>query len=75
MRGGAVGDRVGNVKLTDWLDEYRNLPPDSVVRTVAEPEDDWEAEEILAPADRQRDTTPRWRERAGRVGYGRPTTL
>ena len=63
------------MKLSDWLDEYRNLAPDSVVRTVAEPEDDWADEELFAPADRRRDTSPRWRERAERVGYGRPTTL
>lgn len=65
----------GDAKLSDWLDEYRNLAPDSVVRTVAEPEDDWAEEELFAPADRLRDTTPRWRTRAERVGYGRPTTL
>lgn len=63
------------MKLSEWLDEYRNLAPDSVVRTVAEPEDDWEEEELLAPEDRQHDTTPRWRERAKRIGYGRPPTL
>ena len=63
------------MKLSDWLDEYRNLAPDSVVRNVAEPEDDWAEEELFAPADRLHDTTPRWRERAERVGYGRPTTL
>ena len=67
--------RMGDVKLSDWLDEYRHLAPDSVARTVAEPEDDWAEEELLAPADRMRDTTPRWRTRAERVGYGRPTTL
>jgi len=63
------------MKLSDWLDEYRNLAPDSVVRNVAEPEDDWAEEPLLAPADRLRDTSPRWRKRAERVGYGRPTTL
>ena len=63
------------MKLSDWLDEYRNLPPDSVVRTVAEPDDDWGDEDLFAPADRLHDTTPRWRTRAERVGYGRPTTL
>lgn len=61
------------MKLTDWLDEYRRLQPDSVTRTVAEPEDDWEEQDLLAPADRMRDPTPRWRTRAERVGYGRPT--
>ena len=63
------------VKLTDWLDEYRNLDPDEVVRTVAEPVDDWEEPDLLAPADRLRNTEPRWRERAARVGYGRPTQI
>ena len=61
------------MKLADWLDEYRNLPTDSVVRSVAEPVDDWDEEELFAPADRLHETTPRWRERAQRVGYGRPT--
>jgi hypothetical protein len=63
------------MKLSDWLDEYRKLPSDSVVRRVAESEDDWAEEALFAPADRMRDTTPRWRERAERVGYGRATTL
>jgi hypothetical protein len=63
------------MKLSDWLDEYRNLPPDSVVRNVAAPENDWAEEELFAPVDRMRDTTPRWKQRAERVGYGRATTL
>ena len=63
------------MRLSEWLDEYRNLAPDSVVRIVAEPEDDWAEEELFAPADRLRDTTPRWRERAERVGYGRPSAF
>ena len=70
---GRPGSR--DVNLSEWLDEYRNLAPDSVVRTVAEPEDGWSEEELLAPADRLHDTTPRWRERAERTGYGRPTTF
>ena len=61
------------MKLSEWLDEYRQLEPDSIVRQEAEPEDDWEDPGLLAPVDRLHDTTPRWRERAGRVGYGRPT--
>jgi hypothetical protein len=61
--------------LADWLDEYRALDPATVVRPAAEPHDDWEEPALLAPADRVRDTTPRWRERAGRVGYGRPSTI
>ena len=63
------------MKLTEWLDEYRRLEPDSVERQVAEPEDDWEDPGLLAPADRMRDTSPRWRERAERIGYGRPTSF
>lgn len=63
------------MKLSDWLDEYRNLPTEPTVRTVAEPVDDWEEPELLAPADRLRSTEPRWRERAARVGYGRATQL
>lgn len=61
------------VKLRDWLDEYRAFDPTTVERTVAEPEDDWQEPELLAPADRLHDPTPRWRTRAERVGYGRPT--
>ena len=64
------------MKLSDWLDEYRRrLDPDSVVRQVAEPEDDWEDPGLYAPADRLQDPSPRWRERAQRVGYGPPSTL
>lgn len=63
------------MKLSDWLDEYRRLEPDSIVRQVAEPEDDWEDPGLLAPADRLHDTSPRWRDRAERVGYGRPTSF
>jgi hypothetical protein len=63
------------MKLSEWLDEYRRLEPTSIVRQVAEPEDDWEDPGLFAPDDRRRDTSPRWRERAERVGYGRPTTF
>jgi hypothetical protein len=63
------------MKLSDWLDEYRRFEPDSIVRPVAEPEDDWEDPGLLAPADRMSDRTPRWRERSERVGYGRPRSL
>jgi hypothetical protein len=63
------------MKLSDWLEEYRSLDPDSVTRTLADPVDDWQEPDLLAPADRARDSTPRWRERASRVGYGRPSTL
>lgn len=63
------------VTLSEWLDEYRAMDPRSAARPVAEPVDDWSEPDLLAPADRMRDTTPRWRERAARAGYGRPTTL
>jgi len=63
------------MKLADWLDEYRSFSPDSVERTVAEPVDDWQEEDLLAASDRPRDTTPRWRERARRIGYGPPAQL
>ncbi len=63
------------MKLSEWLDEYRRLEPNSIVRQVADPEDDWEDPGLLAPEDRLRDTSPRWRERAERVGYGRPTSF
>ena len=69
-----MGSMAG-VKLAEWLEEYRNLSPDSVVREVAESEDDWQEQDLLAAPDRVRDTTPRWRERAGRVGYGRVTSF
>lgn len=60
------------VKLSDWLDEYRNFDPNSVERPVVEAEDDWAEPELFAPADRLRNTEPRWLQRAERVGYGRP---
>ena len=61
--------------LVEWLDEYRRLEPDSIERPLAEPEDDWEDPGLFAPADRMRDTSPRWRERAERMGYGRVTAF
>jgi hypothetical protein len=61
------------VKLADWLDEYRNLPTEEVIRRSAEAEDDWEEQDVFAAPDRMRSTNPRWLERAGRAGYGRPT--
>jgi hypothetical protein len=61
------------VKLTDWLDEYRNLPVDQFTRRSADADDDWEEQELIASDDRVVDRTPRWRERAQRVGYGRIT--
>ena len=63
------------VKLSDWLDEYRDFQPDRVVRRVAEPEDDWREPELLAPPDRLKDTEPRWLRRAARVGYARLTEV
>jgi hypothetical protein len=63
------------VKLADWLDEYRQLPVGEVVRPVTDADDDWEEPDLLAPADRVRDTSPRWLERAERVGHGRATHL
>jgi len=71
----ALVAKVGAVKLSDWLDEYRSLPTDGFERPVAESTDDWEEQDLLAPADRLRSTEPRWRERASRVGYGRPTQI
>ena len=75
MRPTALARTLRSVTLAEWLDEYRNLAPESVQRTVAEPEDDWEEPELLADADRMHDTTPRWRRRAERVGYGRITAF
>ncbi len=63
------------MKLSDWLDEYRNYDPHGFERPVVERVDDWEEQDLLAPADRLRSTEPRWRERAARVGYGRPTQI
>ena len=61
------------VKLADWLDEYRNFDSADVTRAAAEPVDDWEEEELLAPTDRVHDTHPRWLDRAKRIGHGRAT--
>jgi hypothetical protein len=63
------------VKLADWLDEYRNFDSSEVKRSVAEPVDDWEEEQLMAPPDRLRDTRPRWLDRAHRIGHGRATQL
>lgn len=60
--------------LAEWLDEYRAMRPQGVERREA-PIDDWQEPDLLAPADRMRDTTPRWREHAERLGYGPPTQL
>jgi hypothetical protein len=61
--------------LSDWLNEYRQFDADQVTRPLTEAVDDWQEEELLAPADRVRDTTPRWLERAERVGYARATQI
>lgn len=66
-------DRMGT--LSEWLDEYRSLATDGFRRPLAVEPADEVGEELLAPADRLRDTTPRWLTRAGRVGYGPPTQL
>ena len=60
------------MKLSEWLDEYRRLDPASVTRTVAEPEDESGEAGLMAPADRVRDTRPRWMSRARNTGYGPP---
>lgn len=67
--------RLGIVKLTDWLDEYRNLPAEEVVRPSGESEDDWAEQDLIADPDRLRDTSPRWLKRAERTGYGRATSI
>jgi hypothetical protein len=61
--------------LSDWLNEYRQFDADQVTRPLTEAVDDWEEQDLLAPADRVRDTTPRWLERAERVGYARATQI
>ena len=63
------------MKLADWLDEYRNFDSADVTRPLAEPVDDWEDEELLAPTDRVHDTRPRWLDRAKRIGHGRATQI
>jgi hypothetical protein len=63
------------VKLADWLDEYREFSADNVQRGAAAVPDDWQEPELLAPADRVRDTTPRWLDRAARIGYARATQV
>ena len=67
--------RLVPVKLTDWLDEYRNLPAQEVTRPLSEAEDDWEEPDLIASDDRVRDTSPRWLKRAERIGYGRATVI
>jgi len=75
MPGSETQGRVEKMKLSAWLDEYRSLPTEGFERPVAEQPDDWEEQDLLAPADRVHDTEPRWRERASRVGYGRVTRI
>ena len=64
------------MKLADWLDEYRSLPTEEIARpTAAVDDDDWAEQELLAPADRVRNKSPRWLERAERVGHARATHI
>ncbi len=63
------------MKLNEWLDEYRSLPADPVARPTGREDEDWAEEDLFASAARVRDTTPRWKERAERVGYARVTRL
>jgi hypothetical protein len=63
------------VNLAEWIDEYRRIDPNDVTRPQADEVDDWEEEELLAPADRVRDKTPRWMSRARSVGHARATQL
>jgi hypothetical protein len=60
------------VNLADWIDGYRRVDPDDVRRPEVDAVDDWEEPELIAAADRRRDTRPRWMERARGVGYGPP---
>lgn len=75
MRSGRWGGTLPIVKLTEWLDEYRQLTIDAAERPAGEPADDWAEQELLAPADRVRDRTPRWLARAERVGHARATQV
>lgn len=63
------------VKLSDWLDEYRDFSADDIRPAGLVIGDDWQEPELLAPADRVRDTTPRWLDRAARIGYARATQV
>jgi hypothetical protein len=60
------------VTLAEWIDEYRRVDPDDVTRPQVDAVDDWEDEELIAPADRLHDTRPRWMDRARATGYGPP---
>ena len=40
------------MKLSAWLDEYRDFNPDDFERPLAEPVDDWKEPELIASADR-----------------------
>ena len=63
------------MRLAEWIDEYRRIDPNDVTRPQVDAVDDWEEEDLLAPADRVRDTTPRWMSRAKDVGHARATQL
>ena len=77
MRRPCEADTLDDVppKLSDWLDEYRRFDTEAVTRRISDDVDDWEEQELFAPADRVRDTSPRWLERAERVGYARATQV
>jgi hypothetical protein len=63
------------VKPADWIDEYRLVGIDDIARPVADRSDDWEEPVLLAPSDRVRDTSPRWLERATRIGHARASEV
>jgi hypothetical protein len=63
------------VTLSDWLNEYREFSADDVALGVGTAPDDEDERELLAPADRVRERTPRWLDRAARIGYARTTKI
>ena len=63
------------MSLAEWIDGYRRFDPNRVTRPQVDAADDWEEQDLLAPEDRVRDTSPRWMERARTVGYARPTQI
>ena len=63
------------MKLSEWVNEYRRYPVSGVARLSDDGADDWQEPDLLAPADRVRDTTPRWLQRAERIGHAPPTRL
>jgi hypothetical protein len=63
------------MKLSEWVNEYRRYPVSGVSRLSDDGADDWQEPDLFAPADRVRDTTPRWLKRAERIGHAPPTRL